>query len=173
MKPVDKLALSNHFRAMDFTKDQGVAPAEGMSEEQRMLSTLLLAVNASLVQLLGEGVISGGDMTHFLMRFNDFANRLYKGEKVTFPFHVKQASAGDDQVPQTLAVNSKMGELYALAAEWAMQHGSEVYKEAKAQAEAYYAETTPKNEAPPSDLSDEQRQVYIDHEAGKGKRSVN
>jgi len=106
---------------MEAAIDYGKKPLEApLTEEQKKLAALGMAINATIVQFVLEGILPEGEQMHFMMHLGDFAERLYKGELLKMP-----------GTQQTMSVNSEAGRLYALAAEQELNHGHETFLKLK------------------------------------------
>lgn len=107
----DKMPTIDQF--MDNEKDYGLEPiSEPIPDAERKLASLLMATNATVMQLINEGVLDPPQMLHFMIHLQEFANRIYKGETVKLP-----------GVPQTLAVDSIGGKLFVQSANIALTEG--------------------------------------------------
>lgn len=97
------------------TKDFGLEPLTfEMSEPDKKLSALFLAINASLAQFVLEGILTPADQVHFVVHMQDFAAKLYTGEVIKI-----------DGVNQTLNVNSLIGKIFLDEANDALLNGKE------------------------------------------------
>lgn len=101
--------------------DFGERPATvALSEDQKKLAALGMAVNATLVQFIQEGIIPYDQQIHFMGHLQDFANRLYNGESIKMP-----------DTRQTLQVNSQGGNLFYEASLDALTQGSANWEKIK------------------------------------------
>lgn len=123
--------------------DFGVTPAEyPLTDEQRKLAAFGMAFNAAVIQFILEGVIPEDQQLHFIGHLQDFVNRLYKGESLTFP-----------GVPQTLQLNSKSGNLFYEAAERALVEGSKAFDQIKEFTKLMNEDREQTNKVPDPDAS--------------------
>lgn len=110
--------------------DFGLKPADyPLSDEQKKISVLAMAMNAAVVQFIFEGLISTEHQLHFMGHLQDYANRLYNGESVKMPY-----------TSQTLQINSKAGNLFYEAAEIAFKQGSDNFKKINEEARKLQAQ---------------------------------
>jgi hypothetical protein len=100
-----------------------------LTEEQRKIASMGMAFNAALVQFVLEGIIPFEQQGHFMGHLADFAERIYRGEKVKLPY-----------TTQTLAVDSEAGRLYAEAAIDELENGHKNYMKMKERQAARNAE---------------------------------
>lgn len=97
--------------------DFGKVPAEyPLTDEQRKLAAFSMGINGAIVQFITEGLIPAEQQLHFVGHLQDFINRLYNGESLSFP-----------GVTQTLQVNSKAGNMFYEAAESALKEGTDTF----------------------------------------------
>lgn len=89
-------------------------PIAELSLEDRKVSALMQALNATIYQFVIEGVIPMPEQLHFMIHFQEFAGKLWKGETITLP-----------GVPQSLNLNSQAGELFAESGNNALTSGEE------------------------------------------------
>lgn len=101
---------------VDFGK---VEPDFPMTEDQRQIAALTMATNCALVQLVLEGSIEPEQQMHFMSHLQDFAERIYGGESITF----------ESNKDQTLQLNSKAGTLFYEAAMEALKNGHKNFKQ--------------------------------------------
>lgn len=107
----------------DFGKKPLDAP---LTDEQKKVGAMAMAMNAAVVQLVLEGVLAPEEQLHFMLHFNDFAERIYGGEEIQMLGTV-----------QTFAVNSEAGKLYAEATEEALKNGHKNYVKIKQRQQEY------------------------------------
>lgn len=94
-------------------RDLGKEPSSrALTEVERKLIASSMAVNASIVQFMLEGIVPAEEQVHFMIHYADFLARLYAGEDVKI-----------NGIPSTFSVDSKAGELYLEAVEEALKHG--------------------------------------------------
>lgn len=106
--------------------DYGAVPLDvALTSEQKKIATLSMALNATLVQFINEGLFSPDQMIHFIGHLQDFTQRIYEGENLQIP-----------NTHQTLQINSKAGMLFAEATESAFLHGKETFIKIKAAMDA-------------------------------------
>lgn len=112
----DEKKLEDDVREfLNTKKDFGLEPSDTvLTDEQKKLSILSMALNATLVQFVLEGLFLPEQQLHFMGHLQDFANRLYNGESIKLP-----------QTSQTLQINSKAGTLFYNATNIAFTSGSE------------------------------------------------
>lgn len=126
----------------DKTVDLGsLPPAEPLTDGDKKLAAITMAINAALIQFIAEGVIENGQQIHFMAHLQDFTARIYGGEEVRL-----------NNTPHTLKVDSLVGTLFAKAAEDAFIHGHENYlsfKKAVDEASAQTAQDNQDNEGVP------------------------
>lgn len=130
---------------MDNVKDFGATPPDfELTDEQKKLSSLSMAINATLIQFINEGFIPADQQLHFMGHLQDFMQRLYEGENLALP-----------NTRQTLQLKSKAGTLYYQAAEEAFKHGRETFsaiKEAAAQMRSEMEQASGKMTSIPKNL---------------------
>lgn len=96
-------------------EDYGMKPLElALTEDERKLASMGMGVNAALVQFVLEGIIPPEHQMHFMRHLMEFTGMLYAGEKISFPGS-----------PQTMAIDTEAGKLYAVAAAQMLTHGRE------------------------------------------------
>lgn len=101
--------------------DFGATPLEyELTPEQKKIAAMGMAVNATVIQLISEGIFPLEHQIHFMGHLQDFMDRIYKGESLRLP-----------NVSQTLQVNSKAGNLFYEAANVAFEKGSESFQHMK------------------------------------------
>lgn len=97
----------------DNAKDYGLElPEVPLTPEERKIAAISMAYQATFVRLVLEGIIPFGEELHMQVHFQEYANRLFRGDAVTL-----------EAVNQTLKVDSVAGKLYAKSAENALDHG--------------------------------------------------
>lgn len=106
-------------------------PSYELSIDQKKLAALAMAIQATVVQFVNEGLFDPTQQVHFMGHLQDFINRLYIGETMNLP-----------NTKQTLQINSKVGNLFFEATNGAFTEGSarwakikEMSQEAAKQAE--------------------------------------
>lgn len=101
--------------------DLGTQPAlYPLTDDQKKLASVAMAVNATLVTLIAEGIFPIDHQVHFMGHFQDFMDRIYNGEGVKL-----------DNVNQTLQVNAKTGNLFFEATNNAFYNGSKNFADLK------------------------------------------
>lgn len=106
---------------MDRKFDFGKAPVDyPLTEDQKQISVLAMAINAAIVQLILEGLFPADEQLHLMGHLQDFANRLYNGESILMP-----------GTGQTLQVNSKAGNLFYEASIEAFKNGTQNFEKVK------------------------------------------
>lgn len=107
--------------------DFGTTPSDvELTPEQKKLSTISMAVQATIVQFINEGLIPIDQQLHFMGHLQDFANRIYNGESIKLP-----------NTQQTLQINSKAGTLFHAVTENALVNGSANFSELKRVSQEY------------------------------------
>jgi hypothetical protein len=126
MTPEGREKFRKMMEGLDFSEDLGKQPAQAhMDETAQKLSALYLAINATLQQLIKEGVFDPKEIDHFLLHFSDFASRLFAGESVSVYKNKEDmvTSTGVKITNQSFSVNSRIGELYKNMAELVLVEG--------------------------------------------------
>lgn len=109
--------MANNEDFFNSKEDFGSEPAsEPMSDANKRLVAVFMAVNATLLQFVNEGVLPAEEQMHFMNHFQDFVNRIYKGEALTF-----------SGVKHTLNVNSRLGSELLGSVDNMLEHGHEQY----------------------------------------------
>jgi hypothetical protein len=102
---------------MTNVKDFGKEPAtRELTDSEKRFAAISMAVNATVVQFINEGILPIGEQMHFMQHLQDFAERLYRGESL------KLANTG-----QTLQINSKSGNMFFDAGTEAVENGHKNY----------------------------------------------
>lgn len=102
--------------------DFGLVPADReLNEHEKRLASVTMAVNAAIVQFVIEGIIPFEEQVHFMGHLQDFISRIYRGDAVKLP-----------GTAQTLALNSKAGNIFYEAAINALEHGEENFQKLQA-----------------------------------------
>lgn len=115
------MSKEDYMEFMKGSRDFGLVDLpEPLPEDQRKLAAFVMAVQATLVQLILEGVFNPAEQIHFMSHLQDFTARLYSGEGVKL-----------EGVKQTLKVNSEAGKLFLSATEDAFINGHENFLEIK------------------------------------------
>lgn len=106
---------------MDGQADFGLLPSDGpLTEDQKRLSALGMAMNAAVVQFINEGLFPIEEQLHFMGHLQDFAARIYRGESLKLP-----------NTNQTLQINSKAGNTFYEASVDALDNGVENFAKMK------------------------------------------
>lgn len=91
-----------------------------LSSDEKKIAVMGMAVNATIVQLINEGLFPSEQQIHFMGHLQDFMDRMYNGEGIKLP-----------NTQQTLQINSKAGTLYFEAMNHAFTNGSKNFSELK------------------------------------------
>lgn len=114
------------LESVDLSTDLGkVAAQTYMDDKARAVAALQIGVNATLQQLIKEGVFDPHQVDHFLIHLSDFSARLYAGEDVNvIPENAEyQTNRGQKIVRQTFRVDSRIGEFYWKMADLMLKYG--------------------------------------------------
>lgn len=111
-------------------EDYGEKPASvELTAEQKKLSVTGMALQAAVVQFIHEGLFSRDQQVHFMLHLQDFAERIYRGDKIKLP-----------GTHQTLNVNSESGVLFYQAMEEALANGHKNFTRLNAEARELMAQ---------------------------------
>lgn len=115
---------------MENRVDFGTKPLEyPLTDDQKKLAAFAMALNASIVQFINEGLFPESQQMHFMGHLQDFMARLHAGEGVKMP-----------NTSQTLQVNSKAGTLFFEASNDAFANGSKNWQEIQQEVRTKLAE---------------------------------